>query len=54
MKDGAVVETGETRTLLANPRHDYTKRLIACVPEIGQGKTFLERVSVLFPAENRA
>jgi peptide/nickel transport system permease protein len=45
---------GETRAVLANPEHDYTKRLIACVPEIGQGKTFLERVSVLFRAENRA
>ncbi len=54
MKDGAVVETGLTRALLANPQHDYTKRLIACVPEIGQGKTFLERVSVLFRPENRA
>ncbi|CAD7049690.1 peptide ABC transporter permease [Pseudorhizobium halotolerans] len=54
MKDGAVVEMGETRAVLANPQHDYTKRLIACVPEIGQGKTFLERVSVLFRPENRA
>ncbi|MFN7026114.1 MAG: ATP-binding cassette domain-containing protein, partial [Pseudorhizobium sp.] len=53
MKDGAVVEMGETRALLTDPQHDYTKRLIACVPEIGQGKDFLERVSALFKPENR-
>ncbi|HXV31365.1 MAG TPA: dipeptide/oligopeptide/nickel ABC transporter permease/ATP-binding protein [Sinorhizobium sp.] len=50
MKDGAIVETGETRRVLANPQHAYTKRLIACVPELGAGKGFLDRVSPLFEA----
>ncbi|MCF6370210.1 dipeptide/oligopeptide/nickel ABC transporter permease/ATP-binding protein [Rhizobium halophilum] len=51
MKDGVVVETGETQALLSNPQHNYTKRLIACVPEIGQGQDFLNRVSKLFRPE---
>jgi len=29
MKDGKIVEEGETETLLANPRGDYTRRLLA-------------------------
>ena len=48
MKDGMIVETGTATAVLANPQHSYTKRLIACVPELGQGKTFYERVSKLF------
>ncbi|MBU1306599.1 MAG: dipeptide/oligopeptide/nickel ABC transporter permease/ATP-binding protein [Alphaproteobacteria bacterium] len=53
MKDGAIVEQGDTRDVLRAPRHDYTKRLIACVPEMGEGATFLDRVRPLF-AEGRA
>lgn len=52
MKDGQIVETGETRAVLANPQHEYTKRLIACVPELGTGAQFLERVARLFPKQN--
>ncbi|ASV84606.1 binding-protein-dependent transport system inner membrane component family protein [Ochrobactrum quorumnocens] len=48
MKDGVIVETGTAKAVLANPQHSYTKRLIACVPELGQGKSFYERVSKLF------
>ncbi|MDH7791155.1 dipeptide/oligopeptide/nickel ABC transporter permease/ATP-binding protein [Ochrobactrum sp. AN78] len=48
MKDGVIVETGTAETVLANPQHSYTKRLIASVPELGQGKNFYERVSKLF------
>jgi peptide/nickel transport system ATP-binding protein len=32
MKDGRVVESGNTRELLAEPREEYTRRLIAAVP----------------------
>ncbi len=48
MKDGEIVEAGRTADLLADPKHPYTRRLIACVPEIGQGKAFLETVRPLF------
>jgi peptide/nickel transport system permease protein len=50
MKDGEIVETGETRQVLTDPEHAYTKRLIACVPELGAGEDFLDRVSGLFTA----
>jgi peptide/nickel transport system permease protein len=51
MKDGEIVETGLTRTVLTRPRHPYTKRLIACVPEIGDGSRFLPRVERLMAQE---
>tara|TARA_A100000164_G_C21692395_1_gene669567 strand:- start:246 stop:845 length:600 start_codon:yes stop_codon:yes gene_type:complete len=35
MRFGEVVETGVTSEIFANPRHDYTKELLASVP--GQG-----------------
>jgi peptide/nickel transport system permease protein len=54
MKDGEIVEQGETQAVLRNPRHDYTKKLIACVPEPGVGKGFLDNVRPLFPATSEA
>ncbi|MFN7104792.1 MAG: hypothetical protein ACK4N1_19410, partial [Pseudorhizobium sp.] len=48
MRDGRIVETGKTQAVLGDPQHAYTKRLIACVPEIGTGKSFLDRVAPLF------
>ena len=47
MKDGEIVETGTTREVLADPQHAYTQRLIACVPELGTGDGFLDRVAGL-------
>jgi peptide/nickel transport system ATP-binding protein len=32
MKDGGVVEQGDTHTLLADPQQDYTRRLLRAVP----------------------
>ncbi|WP_127142681.1 dipeptide/oligopeptide/nickel ABC transporter permease/ATP-binding protein [Pelagibacterium montanilacus] len=48
MKDGDIVEAGITGEVLADPQHAYTRKLIACVPEIGQGKAFLEGLRPLF------
>ncbi|SDL30653.1 ABC transporter ATP-binding protein [Aliiruegeria lutimaris] len=33
MKDGEIVETGPTAEIFANPRHDYTKKLLAAEPK---------------------
>jgi len=48
MKNGQIVEQGNTRDVLHAPQHDYTKRLIACVPALGEGHGFLDRVRPLF------
>ncbi len=49
MYAGRVVESGPTGNLLANPLHPYTKRLIACVPELGGGRRALEAIPGLPP-----
>ena len=47
MRHGEIVEAGTTQEVLRNPQHDYTKRLIACVPKPGQGRAFLDGVRAL-------
>ena len=32
---GKIVEYGETREVLANPQHPYTKALVQCIPQLG-------------------
>ena len=49
MYAGRVVETGPTGDILADPRHPYTKRLIACVPELGGGRRALGAIPGLPP-----
>ncbi|MCD7059814.1 dipeptide/oligopeptide/nickel ABC transporter permease/ATP-binding protein [Pelagibacterium xiamenense] len=48
MKDGEIVEAGVTEAVLRDPQHAYTQKLKACVPELGQGKAFLDGVRPLF------
>ena len=48
MRNGEIVEQGETAAVLRDPQHFYTRRLIACVPELGEGRAFLDRVRPLF------
>ncbi|MFC5744489.1 dipeptide ABC transporter ATP-binding protein [Actinomadura rugatobispora] len=43
MREGAVVETGETGQVLSAPSHPYTRTLIDSVPEIGRRRAEGER-----------
>ncbi len=50
MYAGRIVEEGVTTDILDSPRHPYTARLMACVPELGGGKRRLEAIAGLPPA----
>ena len=50
MYAGQIVEQGSTAAVLNSPAHPYTKRLIACVPELGQGRRELAAIPGLPPA----
>ena len=50
MYAGQIVEEGRTVDVLDAPRHPYTARLIACVPDLGGGKRRLEAIPGLPPA----
>ncbi len=50
MYAGRIVETGPTPDVLSDPAHPYTRRLIACVPELGEGQRELHAIPGLPPA----
>jgi len=50
MYAGRIVETGRTPDVLSDPAHPYTRRLIACVPELGEGQRELHAIPGLPPA----
>ena len=50
MYGGRIVESGSTDAVLATPAHPYTRRLIACVPELGGGRRQLVAIPGLPPA----
>ncbi|MFD1156351.1 dipeptide/oligopeptide/nickel ABC transporter permease/ATP-binding protein [Roseovarius aestuarii] len=49
MYAGRIVEEGPTQAVLGAPAHPYTKRLIACVPELGGGRRELAAIPGLPP-----
>jgi len=49
MYAGQIVEEAPTKSVLETPAHPYTKRLIACVPELGQGRRVLAAIPGLPP-----
>ncbi|HYI72116.1 MAG TPA: dipeptide/oligopeptide/nickel ABC transporter permease/ATP-binding protein [Skermanella sp.] len=53
MYAGRIVETGTTAEVLRDPRHPYTRRLMACVPVLGQPERGLDAIPGLPPAVNR-
>lgn len=53
MYGGRIVEEGLTADVLEHPAHPYTKRLMACVPELGQGRRVLAAIPGLPPALDR-
>lgn len=53
MYAGRIVETGPTGQVLANPAHPYTRKLIDCVPVLGQPDRALAAIGGLPPAVNR-
>lgn len=53
MYAGRIVEEGSTSDILDAPRHPYTARLMACVPELGEGKRRLEAIPGLPPVVDK-
>ena len=53
MYAGRIVELGPTDQILTHPAHPYTKRLIDCVPRLGQPNRRLDAIAGLPPAVNR-
>ncbi len=53
MYAGRIVEEGPTSAILDEPTHPYTARLMACVPELGEGKRRLEAIPGLPPVVDR-
>jgi peptide/nickel transport system permease protein len=53
MYAGRVVETGTVKEVFSDPRHPYTRRLMACVPVLGRPERGLDAIPGLPPAVNR-
>ncbi len=53
MYAGRIVEQGTTDEILASPAHPYTRRLMACVPELGGGRRRLEAIPGLPPVVDK-
>ncbi|MDQ8187393.1 ABC transporter ATP-binding protein [Pelagicoccus sp. SDUM812002] len=54
MYQGRIVEQGETASILASPKHEYTKALIRCIPRLGVKRERLPVVDYAAIAEEEA
>jgi peptide/nickel transport system ATP-binding protein len=52
MRKGKIVEEGDARTLLAAPKHDYTRALVEALPRRGHAKPTRDGGEPLIRAEN--
>jgi peptide/nickel transport system permease protein len=52
MYGGRIVESGPVGAVLTAPRHPYTQRLLACVPELGSGMRRIDPIPGLPPPTN--
>ncbi|SDR19590.1 peptide/nickel transport system permease protein [Rhizobiales bacterium GAS113] len=52
MYGGRVVESGPVDAVLRGPRHPYTQRLLACVPELGRSERRIDPIPGLPPPTN--
>ncbi len=53
MYAGRIVETGPTEEVLSSPAHPYTRKLIDCVPVLGEPDRRLDAISGIPPVVNR-
>jgi peptide/nickel transport system permease protein len=53
MYAGRIVEIGPTQDVLANPAHPYTRKLIDCVPILGEPARRLDAIEGLPPSVDR-
>ncbi|MEM1361794.1 MAG: dipeptide/oligopeptide/nickel ABC transporter permease/ATP-binding protein [Pseudomonadota bacterium] len=53
MYAGRIVEQGSTHDILQTPAHPYTAKLMACVPELGEGQRRLESIPGLPPVVDK-
>ncbi|MCL4170620.1 UNVERIFIED_CONTAM: hypothetical protein GTU68_051973, partial [Idotea baltica] len=53
MKQGKLVEYGETKKVLSKPEHDYSKKLLAAVPDnLAKRETVYEKTEALITTKN--
>jgi len=52
MYGGRIVESGPVDVVLGAPRHPYTQRLLACVPELGRAERRIDPIPGLPPPTN--
>jgi oligopeptide/dipeptide ABC transporter ATP-binding protein len=50
MYAGRIMESAPVKTLFADPRHPYTKGLLACVPKLGEKRRRLTPIEGTLPA----